>query len=63
MAKQDVNPDALASKAFIVTMMGAILYITVVFVFVIFGNRRDEEARQQQPTEPAGSISWGTHHD
>lgn len=63
MAKQDVNPDALASKTFVVTMLGAILYITVVFVFVIFGNRRDEEARQQHPTEEVRSISWGPHHD
>jgi hypothetical protein len=63
MAKLDVNPDALASKTFVVTMLGAILYITVVFVFVIFGNRRDEEARQQQPTEEVRSISWGPQHD
>jgi len=61
MAKQDVNPDALASKTFIVTMLGAILYITVVFVFVIFGNRRDEEARQQQ-LPPAGQHQV-QHHD
>ena len=53
MAKQDVSPDALASKTFIVTMLGAILYIAVVFAFVIFGNRRDEEAaRQLQQSAP-----------
>lgn len=48
MAKQDVSPDALASKTFIVTMLGAVLYIAVVFAFVIFGNRRDEEAARKQ---------------
>lgn len=39
MAKQDITPDSLAKKAFLITMLGAILYITVVFVFVIGGNK------------------------
>jgi hypothetical protein len=40
MAKQNVDPDALASKAFFVTILGAILYITVVFIFVIANNAK-----------------------
>jgi hypothetical protein len=38
MAKQNVDPDALASKTFAVTILGAILYIAVVFIFVIANN-------------------------
>jgi hypothetical protein len=43
MAKKDItpDPDALARKTFLMTIIGALLYITVVFVFVISGNRRD----------------------
>ena len=40
MAKQNVDPDALASKAFFVTILGAILYISVVFIFVIANNAK-----------------------
>jgi hypothetical protein len=61
MAKQDVNPDALASKTFAVTIVGALLYIAVVFAFVIFGNRRDEETvRKFQPPETAISFPSST---
>jgi hypothetical protein len=56
MAKQDVNPDALASKTFVVTIVGAILYITVVFVFVIAGNRRDEEEQLKQNQTEAAKV-------
>lgn len=37
--QQDITPDSLASKAFVVTMIGTALYIGVVFVFVIGGNK------------------------
>ena len=40
MAKQNVDPDALVTKTFFVTMLGAILYITVVFIFVIANNAK-----------------------
>jgi hypothetical protein len=40
MAKQNVDPDALAGKTFLVTMLGAILYIAVVFIFVIANNAK-----------------------
>lgn len=49
MANQNVNPDALASKTFIVTVVGAILYIAVVFAFVIGGNAQ----------EPGGQLEPG----
>jgi hypothetical protein len=39
MAKQDITPDSLAKKTFLITFFGAILYIVVVFVFVIGGNK------------------------
>ena len=51
MANQNVNPDALASKTFIVTVVGAILYIAVVFAFVIAGNAQ----------EPGGQNEPGHH--
>lgn len=57
MDKQDVSPDALASKTFTATILGALLYIAVVFAFVIFGNRRDEETvLKMQPPETAISF-------
>jgi hypothetical protein len=43
MAKLNINPDSLAAKTFLMTVVGAVLYITVVFAFVIGGNRREEE--------------------
>jgi hypothetical protein len=42
MAKLNINPDSLAAKTFFMTVVGAVLYITVVFAFVIGGNRREE---------------------
>jgi hypothetical protein len=45
MADQEIKPDSLAKKAFIITMLGAILYIGVVFGFVIGGNQRDAANR------------------
>jgi hypothetical protein len=40
MAKQNVDPEALVTKTFFVTILGAILYITVVFIFVIANNAK-----------------------
>jgi hypothetical protein len=54
MAKVDVNPDALASKTFFVTLVGALLYITVVFTFVIHGNREDEKAMELEANTAQG---------
>lgn len=66
MDKKDVSPDALATKTFTVTILGALLYIAVVFAFVIFGNRRDEETvLKTQPPETAISFpspTAGTAH-
>jgi hypothetical protein len=42
MAKVTISPDVLASKTFLITVVGALLYIGVVFAFVIGGNRREE---------------------
>jgi hypothetical protein len=42
MANKENTPDALARKTFLITVVGALLYITVVFTFVIGGNRREE---------------------
>jgi hypothetical protein len=55
MAKKDINPDALAKKTFLMTVVGAVLYITVVFMFVIFGNRREEQ--QAQPPASDQPVS------
>ena len=35
MAKLNINPDSLAAKTFFMTVVDAVLYITVVFTFVI----------------------------
>jgi hypothetical protein len=56
MANPNVNPDALASKTFIVTVLGAILYISVVFAFVIARNASEPGANS---TEPAVFTSQG----
>jgi len=49
MAKSNVNPDALASKTFVVTILGALLYIAVVFAFVIAGNAHEPGATTTEP--------------
>ena len=41
MAKKENSPDSLAQKTFFITIVGALLYIVVVFVFVIGGNKRE----------------------
>lgn len=51
MSKADVNPDSLATKTFFVTIVGALLYVAVVFTFVIAGNRADEAAGMPKETE------------
>lgn len=42
MAHKQNSPDDLAKKTFMITVVGALLYITVVFTFVIGGNKREE---------------------
>lgn len=52
MAKQNVDPDALASKTFLVTILGAILYIAVVFIFVIANNAKTTgDPEDQDPSD------------
>ncbi len=48
MAKQDISPDSLAQKTFVVMLLGAFIYITVVFTFIIGGNRQEESAEPAQ---------------
>jgi hypothetical protein len=55
MAKPDVSPDNLARKTFLMTVAGALLYITVVFTFVIAGNRREEQ--QAQPPQDPNTLA------
>ena len=50
MARQHIDPDALASKTFLVTILGAILYIAVVFIFVIANN--DQTTGDPSSPEP-----------
>ena len=62
MAKKDINPDLLAKKTFLMTVVGAILYISVVFAFVIGGNRREEDQQGGDKTpEIAGSVQLEHH--
>lgn len=61
MAKQDNNPDSLATKTFVVTMLGALLYIAVVFVFIIAGNRREEAQMKPSDYERAAAPVHGAH--
>lgn len=63
MAKQNVDPDALAAKTFLVTILGALLYIAVVFIFVIANNAKTTG----DPNDPDPSDSpvhaQGQAHD
>jgi hypothetical protein len=70
-AKADIKPDVLASKTFMISMAGALLYIAVVFAFVIGGNRTDEKSPDFK-YEKAGApvhaaydplVSQGLQHD
>ena len=60
MANKENSPDKLAQKTFLITVVGALLYITVVFVFVIGGNKR-EEAKHVDGAK-TGTIQVGTGH-
>ena len=64
MAKRDVNPDLLAKKTFLITVIGAILYISAVFAFVIGGNRREEaqEEREGRAAEAAHAVPAQAEH-
>jgi ABC-type cobalt transport system substrate-binding protein len=65
MAKH-VDPDSFASKAFSLTMLIAALYITVVFIFIVGGNRQEEAAGKdsngQLVSEIAPEQDWGEPH-
>lgn len=64
MAKQDDNPDSLAMKLFVVTMLGTLAYITVVFAFILAGNRREQAQLQPSDHERAIAPVHGAHtHD
>lgn len=60
MAKQQ-NPDALAAKTFMITILGALIYIAVVFTFVIGGNRREEANNVNGAETP--TLQAGQQHD
>jgi hypothetical protein len=63
MAKRDINPDLLAKKTFLITVIGAILYISAVFAFVIGGNRREEAQEEQgQLADPAHAVPTHAEH-
>jgi len=55
MANPQITPDSLAKKAFLLTICGLTLYVSVVFIFVIGGNRREEAA--------AAKSAETVHHD
>jgi uncharacterized membrane protein YdfJ with MMPL/SSD domain len=60
MAKQNVDPDALASKTFAVTILGAILYIAVVFIFVIANNAKTTgDPADQDPSDSPAAQAEG----
>ena len=54
MSNNLISPDSLASKAFLITFIGAVLYFTTVFVFVIGGN--GELGQAPQPSDRVGDI-------
>lgn len=60
MAKKENSPDSLAQKTFLITVVGALLYITVVFTFVIGGNRREEAKHVDGAKTP--TLQVGTGH-
>jgi hypothetical protein len=61
MANKDITPDSLAAKTFAVTILGALIYIAVVFVFVIGGNRKDEETNPAENYERPAAQVHGVH--
>lgn len=56
MAPKQTNPDALAKKTFLITCVGALLYIAVVFIFVIGGNRREAEQQVNGAETPTLQV-------
>jgi hypothetical protein len=50
-----VTPDGLATKLFLITIIGAFTYMTVVYSYVIGGNRRMERETPQ--------LTKVEHHD
>ena len=62
MAKVTISPDSLASKTFLITVVGALLYIGVVFAFVIGGNRREEARGVTNETSVAHPIDHPELH-
>jgi hypothetical protein len=63
MAKEQ-NPDVLAAKTFYITIVGAIIYIAVVFTFVIGGNRREEANNVNGAHTPTLQVGQqGQQHD
>lgn len=57
--KKEISPDSLATKTFAVTILGAILYIGVVLVFVIGGNRAEEKTNPPENYEHPGAQVHG----
>ncbi|HKU41046.1 MAG TPA: hypothetical protein VJR89_22945 [Polyangiales bacterium] len=56
MAQKENSPDDLAKKTFLITVIGALLYIGVVFAFVIGGNRREEAAHVDGAKTPTLQV-------
>jgi uncharacterized membrane protein len=52
-SKIEISADALASKTFFMAILGALLYVAVVFAFVIGGNRPEDELIQPPPHHTA----------
>lgn len=62
MAKQKVDPDALASKTFVVTILGALLYIAVVFIFVIANNAKTTgDPNDLDPSDTTAAAEGHAH--
>jgi hypothetical protein len=62
MAKQNVDPDALATKTFAVTILGAILYIAVVFIFVIANNAKTTgDPNDHDPSDSTATAEGQAH--
>jgi hypothetical protein len=59
-AKIEISGDALASKTFFMAVLAALLYISVVFAFVIGGNRAEENA--MEPVHAARAAEGQGHH-
>jgi len=49
-----ISPESLASKAFLITFIGAVLYFSTVYVFVIGGN--DDLGQHDAPSDRVGDL-------